>query len=189
MDVSKDGFVRSWIVSGTHKEALEAAIEYCKCEESNPNQEEVGGFILYQQALDGEHSFEFVAVTNANKGTPTAFGLYTADKAEFGKLVVSKLITGAHIYASFHYHPGGYGANPSSIDLYQLFQTFKRNYIYSADGTLKRFDSLSTDQEEVLRVVSFFKDGYLATKVEDNITIWKSLNVILNESESQEQAE
>ena len=88
--------------------------------------EEQGGFIL----VDGAQ-YEFVGVKNANTGTTIAHGLYTADKKEFAEKVLSKVMEGWSVYASFHTHPKGFPARPSQMDINQLFTGHPINFIYA----------------------------------------------------------
>lgn len=87
--------------------------------------EEEGGLILEK---DGEHIF--VHLTNSYKHTPTAFTLYETNLEEFKTKVAPKVADGWKLKASFHTHPRFY-SDPSSIDVDNLFQGFKINYIYS----------------------------------------------------------
>lgn len=104
--------------------SLDLAKSSCKFD----GDEEEGGIILMKDDV-----FEFIKITNTNTGTPTALVLYSLDRDEFGEKVLSKLLNGWNIYASFHSHPG-VSTSPSLIDLQYLFSSFPRHYIYSPLG-------------------------------------------------------
>jgi len=93
---------------------------------SSGGDEEEGGVILQ----NGEE-YQFIRIRNENTGTPIAGGLYTMDKGEYGSKVLGLTEhTGWIEFASFHTHPNGCRAYPSSIDLKQLFTGFPINFIY-----------------------------------------------------------
>jgi len=90
--------------------------------------EEQGGFII----KDSHGKYSFVPVRNRNTGQPVAKSLYTADKAEFAKKVLTPcMLSGFELYASFHTHPKGYPAKPSRTDLTELFTGHTVNYIWA----------------------------------------------------------
>lgn len=91
--------------------------------------EERGGFIIKQIETN---KYEGHWITNIHTGTPVARALFTAEANEYGEKILKKVLTGKwEEYASFHTHPIGFGAIPSSIDLDKLFKGFPINYIYS----------------------------------------------------------
>lgn len=105
----------------TLKASLLKALETCAVDH-----EEHGGIILFKNP-----EYEFVKLTNLNTGTEVATALWTADRDEYCKLIIPKITKeGWKQYASFHIHPA-FSANPSIIDLTQLFLGFPINYIYS----------------------------------------------------------
>ena len=112
---------------------LNAILSY---DETNP--EEQGGFILKK---NNSEDFEFVPVKNFNTGDNIALGLYTADQTEFNNKVALRTIDDDwEIYASFHTHPRGMRALPSSIDIRYLFKNFPVNYIYAHGKELNCFE-------------------------------------------------
>ncbi len=112
------------------KSSLNQALLHAKLSCNPALRQEEGGFILLNLKFK---KFEFIKIQNANTG-PIAAGLYTADRAEYGEKVLTKVLTGNYEeYASFHSHPPGYGPYPSRIDLEQLFTGFPVNYIYAPD--------------------------------------------------------
>ena len=112
--------------------------------------EEQGGFILKK-----DNQFAFHLVRNSNTGTPRAVGLYTADKNEMGKKVLTNVMAGWDVYASFHTHPKGFPAMPSTVDIRELFTGHPTNFIYAPqEKTLNRF-TLETDDSNGDRFWSF----------------------------------
>jgi proteasome lid subunit RPN8/RPN11 len=100
--------------------------------------EEQGGFILKEA---GKENYEFVPVKNKITGTTQAVGLYVADDDEFNNNVFLRTIDdGWSIFASYHTHPLGMRAMPSSIDVNMLFTSFPINFIYAPSKELNRFD-------------------------------------------------
>jgi proteasome lid subunit RPN8/RPN11 len=99
--------------------------------------EEQGGFILKRT---GKDEYVFVPVTNSISGTPGAVALYIADTTEFNNKVLLKTEDGWEVYASYHTHPIGMRAMPSSIDISMLFTSFPINFIYAPEKELNRFD-------------------------------------------------
>ena len=100
-------------------------------------EEEQGGFILKYKDDD---NFEFIPVTNKLTGTNGARGLYIAEDQEFYNKVAFRTVDdNCEIYASYHTHPKGMRALPSSIDLTQLFLNFPINYIYAPEKELNQF--------------------------------------------------
>lgn len=107
------------------KSALLLAILSC----DSPNFEEEGGVIVSEKSTVLEVN-TFIKLKNANTGTDIAPVLWTADPHEFAKKVIPKISRGGRLAASFHTHPR-FAAQPSQVDLSQLFLGFKDNYIYS----------------------------------------------------------
>jgi proteasome lid subunit RPN8/RPN11 len=105
----------------------------------NPDlHEEQGGFILKVPKQD---HYEFVPITNKLTGTSGAAGLYIAEQAEFDeKVQLRSFDEDLDIFASFHTHPIGMRAMPSSIDINMLFTSFPINFIYAHNKELNRFD-------------------------------------------------
>jgi hypothetical protein len=93
--------------------------------ETNHAFEERGGVLLEKY---GDYRFQLLS--NLHADTSRAYGLYEADRNEFGQLVIPEMQSGWTLFASFHTHPK-FSANPSSLDLEKLFQGFKCNVIYS----------------------------------------------------------
>lgn len=88
--------------------------------------EEEGGVILTRKGQD----YIFVKIKNIHEGEPTAYGLYEADRNEFGQKVVPMIGAKWEFYGSFHTHPQ-FSPMPSQLDYDKLFQGFKYNYIFS----------------------------------------------------------
>jgi proteasome lid subunit RPN8/RPN11 len=122
--------------------------------------EEEGGFILRNKT--DQESFDFVKIKNSNTGHPIAAVLYNADRQEVGEKVIRRTLNGWQVFASFHTHPGT-STVPSTIDLKNLFTTFKINYIYSpkadelAQYTIRPIESLVYEKTVTLSPV--FEDG------------------------------
>ena len=90
-------------------------------------EEEQGGFILRKQ-----DEFLFVQVRNANTGTPSAPGLYTADAQEYGEKVIKLELTGGwKLFATFHTHPTNCSPWPSGTDVGNLFKSAKVHFIFA----------------------------------------------------------
>lgn len=107
--------------------------------------EEQGGFML-----EKDHTYHFIQIKNAFKGLLKAKVLYQADTEEFGKKVIPLLIDGWNMHASFHTHPNGLSANPSRIDLQQLFLGHQTNYIYApASDVLVKYHQAKVNEDEV----------------------------------------
>ena len=109
------------MAKSTIDNALKRAINQCQ----NIDLEEEGGVILHHP----DKAYMFVKIRNANTGKPLARGLWTADRAEFGKKVIPTFKDGWTVHASFHTHPQ-FSVNPSMIDMTELFMGFPINYIY-----------------------------------------------------------
>ena len=108
---------------------------------NNELDEEQGGFIIKEA---GEDNYEFIPITNQISGTPTAIGLYIAEPGEFNsKVLVRTLDDIWSVFASYHTHPKGMRAIPSSIDINNLFTSFPVNFIYAPDKELNRYDFIS----------------------------------------------
>jgi len=116
--------------------------------------EEQGGFIL--KSPDKE-DYEFIPVTSDMHSNPGAVGLYVANTEEFGNKILAKTIDGFKIHASFHTHPVGMRALPSSTDLSELFTSFPINYIYAPFRELNRF-TYNDGEWEMHNVLVF--DGF-----------------------------
>ena len=163
----------SYLPCAEEEAALRQAIK-TTLDSLNPSQEEVGGFIIEKDGY-----YEYKPITNANKGTAEAFGLYTADVGEFAREIVPLITAGYRVAASFHYHPG-WSAQPSSIDLNQLFQSFKKNYIFADNGDLKLYQSISSPQDEQMTIKELFSHTHYLTRNDKKATIWQSLSVQLS---------
>jgi proteasome lid subunit RPN8/RPN11 len=87
--------------------------------------EEKGGVILEKYG-----DYRFIKLTNSHEGTAVAYGLYEADRNQFGEKVIPLMSDGWKLFSSFHTHPQ-FPAVPSSLDLAKLFQGFKHNVIFS----------------------------------------------------------
>jgi len=113
--------------------------------------EEQGGFIL--KALDTEE-YKYIPVRNQNTGTLKARGLYIADRLEFGKNVLGETIADDwDLFASFHTHPWGCPAMPSSMDLAELFTSFPVNFIYAPESdTLNMFTYIALPKTDPMLV-------------------------------------
>jgi len=104
--------------------------------------EERGGVILEKYG-----DYEFKLIKNIHTDTPVAYGLYEADRNEFGEFIIPLMTSGWKLFASFHTHPT-FSATPSALDLAKLFQGFKHNVIYSVqDETC----SISSWEGELLK--------------------------------------
>lgn len=126
-------------------DVLYAVIQQAMSECPGVNEEE-GGVILTR---NGE--YEFIKLRNKHTGTPTAVGLFEVDPKEYGEKVITKFDLGFRNYASFHTHPTGCRALPSTIDLSRLFRGFPDNFIWSPsmeELNLFSFDSLMSNQRE-----------------------------------------
>ena len=108
-------------LEGSLKTALQQAMVQCP----GTNEEE-GGVIL-----QGPTEFEFIKLRNQHTGTPVAVGFFEADREEYGQLVIPRFDAGLKNFASFHTHPTGCRAMPSTIDLTRLFNGFPINFICS----------------------------------------------------------
>lgn len=87
--------------------------------------EEEGGVIMEK---DGD--YQFVKITNKNKGTTLAYGLYEADEQEVASIIFPLVKQGWKMYSSYHTHPS-FSAEPSNLDMEKLFKGFKYNVIYA----------------------------------------------------------
>ena len=133
-----------------HRCLLTAILSY---DETNP--EEQGGFILKK---NDEPVWEFVPVKNSQAGTTQARGLYVADQIEFNNKVALRTIDDDYeVYASFHTHPQGMRALPSTIDIRYLFKNFSRHYIYAYGKELNEF-LFFNNRWDVSNVMTF--DGF-----------------------------
>jgi proteasome lid subunit RPN8/RPN11 len=104
--------------------------------------EERGGVILEKFG-----DYTFVYLTNIHENSPVAYGLYEADRKEFGVKIVPMMQEGWKLFSSFHTHPR-FASDPSSLDLEKLFQGFKYNVIYSE---IASNCSLSEWREETIK--------------------------------------
>ena len=133
--------------------------------------EEQGGFILKENDQD---NYEFVSVSNEITGTPRAISLYIANTQEFNNRVALRTLDDAWcVYASYHTHPVGMRALPSSIDLNMLFTSFPTNFIYAPERELNRFDYDNNDPDyswKKTRIAVF----YGAIENCDSRNIWLS---------------
>ena len=86
-----------------------------------------------------KENYKFIKVTNAMTGMSPARSLFVAETKEFGEILA---ITDKEwdIFASYHTHPSGMQAFPSSIDINKLFSSFPINFIYAPGIALNRFD-------------------------------------------------
>lgn len=106
--------------------------------------EEEGGFIL-----QNNEELELIKVKNKHTGTSIAAVLYEPDPAEFGELILSKLIDGWSVFASVHTHPNKL-CTPSSVDLKNLFTNFQKNIIYTPGANeVNLYYPVAIDSEEV----------------------------------------
>ncbi len=137
----------------TLNETLSDAATEC----SHPIEEE-GGIILYNKEQD---EYQFIKLTNQNKGTQMANVLWTADRYEYADLVMPMFAHGWRHYASFHTHPR-FPALPSGIDLNVLFPGFPVNFIFG-----KLNDEISqwnvVDGNARYEQSYFLKDGVIST--------------------------
>lgn len=113
---------------------LSAAVEGCWYCLDNADLDEHGGIILHHEKDD---KYKFISLFNINHGTTLAHVLWTAGQHEYATQIIPLFRKGWKQYASFHTHPQ-FIAQPSSIDLTQLFQGFKINYIYSGTEDIVR---------------------------------------------------
>jgi len=121
------------IKQSLHQSLLHAILYY-----NDELNEEQGGFIV---KIRNKEEYRFIPIRNSNTGTPTALVLYTADVAEFNEKIAMPMLDGEwSVYASFHTHPKGMRALPSSRDLTELFTSFATNYIYAPGKELNMFD-------------------------------------------------
>ncbi len=106
--------------------SLFIAIEACWNSLYIDDLDEHGGLIML--APDGK--YHFIYLYNQNAGTAIGPGLWTASQDEFAEKIIPLLRKGWKQHATFHTHPQ-FMANPSYIDLTELFRTTPVNYIYS----------------------------------------------------------
>lgn len=100
------------------------------------NMEEQGGVIVRKP----EGIFKFIKIENAFAGQPQANTLWLADREEYAEKVIPLFNDGWKNYASYHTHPR-WPAQPSSIDLKDLFPGFPVNYIHSSlEDETNRFE-------------------------------------------------
>lgn len=107
--------------------------------------EEEGGILLVK-----DDKYTFIKLRNRHTGEPVAVGFFEADPAEYGEKVIPLFNDGHKNFASYHTHPTGCRAMPSSVDLTRLFNGFPTNFISSPSrGELNRFtyDPSSTADE------------------------------------------
>lgn len=105
--------------------SLKEAIQCAKNECSSLSEEEGG--VIVSKDLD----YEFIKLRNQHTGNAIASGFYEADREEYGQKVIAKFEAGFKNFASFHTHPTGFRAYPSTIDLTRLFNGFPDNFIWS----------------------------------------------------------
>lgn len=148
---------------GSLGEILHQAIFECPGEH-----EEEGGFIVVNNG-----KYEFIKIRNQHTGEPCAVGFYEADQHEYGEKVVGKLLSGYKNFASFHTHPTGCRAFPSSIDLTRLFNGAKTNFIWSPSlNELNQYDHLDasyyddTNNATVWGMTPIFLDKFTASTAE-----------------------
>lgn len=127
------------------KVVLKEAITICKW-----NGEEEGGFILKKDS-----GYKFVKIDNGYSGQLCAAGLYIATPEQYGLKVITLQNKEGYIpSASFHTHPDGCGAWPSSIDLKNIFRGFPINFIYApSKNELVMYNSVKEDYSGDLEVI------------------------------------
>ena len=109
-------------IEASRDTCLQQAVAECLGEN-----EEEGGIILSKG-----FRYEFIKLRNVHTGTPTAVCLFEVDPQEYGDKILPKILEdGFKSFGSFHTHPTGCRALPSTTDLNKLFKGFANNFIWS----------------------------------------------------------